>query len=69
MLIAQVGSLGQRVGLPPLGGPCSKLRADGTITSAVMRRRWNQLREANDSNLFLLGITAFVVVGTKPGDG
>ena len=47
-----------------LGGHCTKLQTDGVVVPKAMRRWWENLRAADERGVFLLGFTAFVVVGT-----
>lgn len=49
-----------------LGGHCTRLQADGILAPAQVRAWWEQLQEAQERGVFLLGVTAFIVVGTKP---
>lgn len=50
-----------------LGGHCARLQADGIVTPEAMQRWRGRLREPQERGLFLMGVTAFVVVGAKPG--
>jgi hypothetical protein len=50
-----------------LGGHCTRLQADGILAPAQVRAWWEQLREAEERGVFLLGFTAFIVAGAKPG--
>lgn len=49
-----------------LGAHCSKLQAAGTLAPEQVQAWWDELRAADARGMFLLGFTAFVVVGTKP---
>jgi SAM-dependent methyltransferase len=50
-----------------LGGHCARLVAEGALTAARALAWWERLREADRRGVFLLGVTAFVVVGATPG--
>lgn len=52
-----------------LGGHTTRLQADGVLTPEQARAWWEQLQSANERDVFLLGFTGFIVVGTKPGPG
>jgi hypothetical protein len=49
-----------------LGGHSTRLQAEGRLTADQARALWEQLRSADERGVFLLGFTAFVVVGAKP---
>lgn len=50
-----------------LGGHCTRLQTEGVLTADEVRRWWEGLRAADERGLFLLGFTAFIVTGAKPG--
>ncbi len=50
-----------------LGGHCTRLQAEGVLTAEQVRRWWEGLRAAEERGVFLLGFTAFIVVGVKSG--
>lgn len=50
-----------------LGGHCTRLQAEGVLSAEQVRRWWEGLQAADARGIFLLGFTAFVVVGVKPG--
>ncbi|MCA1666048.1 MAG: methyltransferase domain-containing protein [Thermomicrobia bacterium] len=52
-----------------LGGHTTRLQAEGALTPEEVRAWWGGLRAAAERGVFLLGFTAFIVAGTKPGEG
>jgi ubiquinone/menaquinone biosynthesis C-methylase UbiE len=51
-----------------LGGHCTRLQEEGVLTAGQVHGWWEGLRAADERGMFLLGFTAFIVTGAKPGD-
>jgi ubiquinone/menaquinone biosynthesis C-methylase UbiE len=48
-----------------LGGHLAALQTQGTLTAAQAQEWWAHLRRAHERDTLLIGVTAFIVVGTR----
>jgi ubiquinone/menaquinone biosynthesis C-methylase UbiE len=48
------------------GGHLTRVQQAGTLTADEVATWWNDLSRADEERLFLAGLTAFIVAGTKP---